>query len=353
MSFIGFTDARQWKLEEPLNSISDTNETIKIEPRSITDYFSMFLSGFKSIRKDNPDILITNNDGLAGFICVFLGLVFRKPTIIHLGGNCWLGHRKKLKHSFHNVHIMDFFKHSLFILLNHFTFRYVSGCFAVSETIKECVIENTTLTESSVGIVHTPIKRDHHQCINKSDSKRLLTVTNMDFKGKIKAIIHSLPAISRTLEEHPDWEYYIVGSGVFSAELEAAIEEACSEEVRDQIKVTGYVEDVEKLYSTSNIFIYPSFEDGYPSVVLEAQLFELPVICNRDQGMKEQITEGYNGYFVNINSHEAFSRKLGDLMAEPSMQEQLGKNGRRRVSEENSINRIGDDIKQTSANILS
>lgn len=82
--------------------------------------------------------------------------------------------------------------------------------------------------------------------------------------------------------------------------------DALSEEVKHQIETdpriihTGYINQyMEYYYALMNVYVLPSYREGFPTGVLEAQSMELPIITTRATGCIDSIQEGITGLFVN------------------------------------------------------
>ena len=65
-------------------------------------------------------------------------------------------------------------------------------------------------------------------------------------------------------------------------------------------KFTGFVpyEDLKALYSACDIFVLPSFEEGFGIVLTEAMASGKPLIGSNIGGIPMQIREGWNGFLV-------------------------------------------------------
>jgi glycosyltransferase involved in cell wall biosynthesis len=68
----------------------------------------------------------------------------------------------------------------------------------------------------------------------------------------------------------------------------------------------GYVER----FQTSDIFVFPSIEDGFAIVVGEALACGLPVITTRNTGASDLIQPGENGEIVPIRDPEAIAEAV-------------------------------------------
>ena len=54
--------------------------------------------------------------------------------------------------------------------------------------------------------------------------------------------------------------------------------------IADQISFLGYREDMAEIFQASDIFLFPSFQEGLPRAMLEAMASGLPVICSEIRG---------------------------------------------------------------------
>jgi glycosyltransferase involved in cell wall biosynthesis len=94
----------------------------------------------------------------------------------------------------------------------------------------------------------------------------------------------------------------------------------------------GFLESDEEVYSfmkASKIFVLPSTREGFPNVILEANASGLPVILVKSSknAALSAIKDGYNGFIVSL-SDEEISRKIVELLQDPSYINKLSKNAR-------------------------
>ena len=69
---------------------------------------------------------------------------------------------------------------------------------------------------------------------------------------------------------------------------------------------TGSVErsNMPKYYMLMDVFILPSYREGYPTVVLEAMAMDVPCIVSRSTGCVDSIVEGENGIYTDIEAND-------------------------------------------------
>lgn len=60
----------------------------------------------------------------------------------------------------------------------------------------------------------------------------------------------------------------------------------------------------------ANVYVHPTFEDGFAYAPMEALACGLPVIVTEDTGMKEHVREGVNGYIVPTGDRDALVDRL-------------------------------------------
>lgn len=87
--------------------------------------------------------------------------------------------------------------------------------------------------------------------------------------------------------------YYLIGDGANRKELEALVD---SLDLKRNVKFTGYRRDVALWLLASDVFLFPSIQEGLPVAVMEAMSAELPVICRDIRGCNELIINGSGGF---------------------------------------------------------
>lgn len=93
---------------------------------------------------------------------------------------------------------------------------------------------------------------------------------------------------------------------------------------------TGFIFDsIENYYYLVNVFVLPSYREGFGMVTLEAASMKLPVLTTRVTGCIDAIQEGITGFYVS-NNPDDIALKLVNLISNPKIK-QYGTNGRERV----------------------
>jgi glycosyltransferase involved in cell wall biosynthesis len=67
----------------------------------------------------------------------------------------------------------------------------------------------------------------------------------------------------------------------------------------------------------ADVYVHPSFQEGFGYAPMEALLCGVPVVVTEDTGMKEHVREGVNGHIVPTGNGEAILETLKSMMQKP------------------------------------
>jgi glycosyltransferase involved in cell wall biosynthesis len=109
---------------------------------------------------------------------------------------------------------------------------------------------------------------------------RILVVTRMFRRKGVQHFVEALAGVNH------DWEVVIAGDGPYLPELK--------EQVRRlgiHVSFVGFVqgETLAELYGTSKIFVFPSLQENFPTVLLEAMQAGCAIITTNAQGCGEVV----------------------------------------------------------------
>jgi N,N'-diacetylbacillosaminyl-diphospho-undecaprenol alpha-1,3-N-acetylgalactosaminyltransferase len=96
----------------------------------------------------------------------------------------------------------------------------------------------------------------------------------------------------------------------------------------------GKRNDVKDILAITNIFVLPTYREGFPRSVLEAMAMELPIISTDVPGVREAIKQSLNGILVPVKNVEKLSNAISLLANNYSEQIRMGKEGRKLIEQE-------------------
>jgi glycosyltransferase involved in cell wall biosynthesis len=96
-------------------------------------------------------------------------------------------------------------------------------------------------------------------------------------------------------------------------------------EAHDQIIALGARKDVRPFLSMADAFVFPSYREGFPNVVLEAGAMGLPAIVTDINGSNEIIVEGKNGVIIPPKDETALLQAMQTFIKDRSLLKRLAK----------------------------
>lgn len=86
----------------------------------------------------------------------------------------------------------------------------------------------------------------------------------------------------------------------------------------------GYRNDVPNLMLISDIAVSSSRREGLPVNVMEAMATGLPLVVTNCRGNRDLVKNGLNGYVVEIDNVERFSKMIENLYLSSNTRESFG-----------------------------
>lgn len=90
----------------------------------------------------------------------------------------------------------------------------------------------------------------------------------------------------------------------------------------------GFQPDIRPYLAAANAFVFASYREGFPNVVLQAGAMGLPCIVTDINGCNEIIEEGKNGIIVPPQNKEALYRAMSRFTREPAFVKKLAEQSR-------------------------
>jgi|TARA_Y100000310_G_C20607384_1_gene776232 glycosyltransferase involved in cell wall biosynthesis len=136
--------------------------------------------------------------------------------------------------------------------------------------------------------------------------------------------------------QNVDVKAMIIGSGELKSELQSG-----SHVSSNKIIWKGIVSNNElpNYMNRSSLFILPSYYEGHPKTLIEAMSCGMAVIGADSPGIREIIDHEINGYLCGTDS-ESIGKAIEDLLSNPGLCQEMGKNARQYAVKNFSLDRI-------------
>lgn len=191
-------------------------------------------------------------------------------------------------------------------------YRFASGIFVQTSIAAKIVLEQTGA--KNIKVIPNPVK-----IINTDTSVKKKQIVTVGRLSREKGHIVLIKAFGKLLVR--DWTLHIIGDGPEKVNLE---QEAFSLGISDRIIFYGYKKDFSKILGESDIFVLPSFYEGFPNALIEAM--SVPLACISSDciaGPSDIIKDNINGLLVEPGNIETLVSTLNRLIENPNLREKL------------------------------
>ena len=117
------------------------------------------------------------------------------------------------------------------------------------------------------------------------------------------------------------------------------------------IKV-GYQEEVRPYFAMSNVFVLPSYREGFPNAVLQAGAMGLPSIVTDICGCNEIVSDGNNGLIVPKKNEKAIELAMVELMDNQALYDVLKSNARKNIEEKFDKTFVWEELEKEYFSLL-
>lgn len=147
-----------------------------------------------------------------------------------------------------------------------------------------------------------------------------------------KCMDKTLEAFARIAGDYEDATLTIVGIGEMEAQLRARIAELGLEK---RVTLTGGLphEAVIRRMAESDLFVLPSWGEGYGIVYIEAMAAGCIAVGAKDEGIEDTIRDGKNGFLVPAGDTDAVERVMRRVFEDEQKWDALREQGRRDARE--------------------
>jgi len=128
--------------------------------------------------------------------------------------------------------------------------------------------------------------------------------------------VKGLDTAIKSLKDVPDAYLWIAGDGPLKSELEQLTDEL---ELTSRVRFLGWRTDKEALLATADIVLFPSRQEGFGNVILEAWASKTPMVATRAEGPAQFIRHGENGLLADIDDGHQLAKLLNDVIQQPEL----------------------------------
>ncbi|MDO8140586.1 MAG: glycosyltransferase family 4 protein [Candidatus Brocadiales bacterium] len=262
--------------------------------------------------------------------------------IYRVGGGChwdYMMHTYPLMQSVFGKIIMCLNpRHMSILLLERIIFKrkLYKQVTCISAQCKKEIIHHYKLPANDIEVIYngvntmvfTPQNRLKYRTAirakyNVAPDEILLLFVGSGFKRKgLKYVIDAFPLIDKDKK----LKLLVVGKGKVREYQKLAKDNG----IADKIIFAGVCKNIQEIYATGDIFVFPSEYDAFGTACLEAMASGLPVIASRASGVSEVITHGKDGFVINYPIDAKEIAHYINLLLEEGKRNQMGSAARQK-----------------------
>lgn len=166
------------------------------------------------------------------------------------------------------------------------------------------------------------------------------------FVGRItrdKGVNELLAAFRKILRKRPNTYLMLVGNIEKAELMDQALYEWAQKE--PHVLFCGYTNVVEQYLSAMDVYILPSYREGFGSGVIEAEAMGVPVIVSDIPGPTDAMLRGETGFVVPVKNADALAEAMKKLADDPALRSTFGEAAREHATK-------GFEQKQLAEHVL-
>jgi len=285
--------------------------TRKITPfKDIIAIFKLYFF----LKRENPKI-VHSHTPKAGFVGMTASFLAGVPIRMHTVAGLPLMERK-------------FIKKKVLIFVEKLTYLFATNVYSNSKKLMEFILSKKfcnkrkikTLANGSSNGIDTKYFCDNISLISKNKLLNTLKILKNDFVfcyvGRVvkdKGINELVSAFNELNLKNKSCKLIIVGK--IENEKDPISKSTMGIIKKNKnILLTGFKNDVRPYLSIGNCFVFPSYREGFPNVLMQAGAMDLPCIATNINGCNEIIQDNINGFLIPPKNIDALVKSMQKIM---------------------------------------
>jgi glycosyltransferase involved in cell wall biosynthesis len=212
-----------------------------------------------------------------------------------------------------------------------FILKHADYLIAVSENTKKELINHVGIAPERIYVVtHGVNKRFQRQESQQEVRSRLINTYNLDqpyilYVGAIGIHKNIMGILSAYKTLSAKTSHHLVLAGPPDSAWNAALEFVAEHNMSDRVHFLGYVDQAGNnlidLYNGADLFVFPSFSEGWTSPPLEAMACGTPVITSNCSSLPETVANA--AIQIDPDNPEELAREMERVLSDKSLRNNL------------------------------
>ncbi len=261
------------------------------------------------------------------------------PLVLSLQGPLFINLRRDGIHLGFDAHLQMWIERLLI--------RRADYLHAVSRRVSYQVLKEIRTAHLPIQVIHNPVNIERFNMKNRREGKaggqqRVVFVGRLETRKGVEVLAKAIPLVH---QRSPDVEFVFVGHDTTEGPNCSSMQEYLRTLVgasASKIKFLGQLrtEEVVSHYQGSTLCVFPSLEEPFGNVCIEAMACGKPVVATSNTGFAEIITSGMDGFLLKPYDVKGLADAILKLLLDKSLRTQLGEEARRTIERRFTLSQI-------------
>lgn len=142
-----------------------------------------------------------------------------------------------------------------------------------------------------------------------------------------KGLREFFAAFARLAARHPRLKLLLVGDIDHDKSDAVPYKQYIPDAYLDRVVATGWVNQPERFYPLMDVFVLPSYREGFPRTPMEASALGIPIVITDIRGCREAVEHDLNGILVPSKSIDGLEEGLERVISDPALRARLSAGG--------------------------
>lgn len=282
------------------------------------DVLQGYRIGGRLFEKGRYDLIVTQDPMITGLLGWLLKYKYGSKLLVHLHGD-FLGEGAWYTRTLRG---------RLRARLARLIVKRADGVRIMSEN-QRVTLERAGVPRRKTRVISTPVdvRRFHAPAEQEENAQEVEsipwkhTILMVARKDPVKDFATLFRAVSIVFDRCQDSGLWLIGSYADCREIPLPVEKVVLTPSLPSERMPG-------CYSLADVVVLSSQSESFGKVLVEANASGKPLVATATAGAREIITDGWNGFLVEIGDHAALADRIVQLLSDPELAARLGRNGR-------------------------
>ncbi|WP_140937942.1 glycosyltransferase family 4 protein [Sphingobacterium lumbrici] len=186
-------------------------------------------------------------------------------------------------------------------------YKWAGKVICVSQSVRDHLVKIGEIPKEKGMVIYNPVAMPKKYTPNPSDKFQIVYVGRLEKVKNVKSLIGALSEI-----DHENVELTLVGDGRERENLENLAKEM---KLSDHVVFEGFQPEPGKYLSAADLYVLPSYSEGFGIAAVEAMLLGIPVLCSNVGGIPEFVKDGENGWLFDPKDQKELASKMRMLLS--------------------------------------